>query len=422
MSDPTDVLVIGGGVVGLSAAHFLAERGRRVTVIERQRVGSGASEGNAGMVCPSELIPLSAPGVIVQALKWMLDSRSPFYIKPRLDPALLRWTWRFARSCNAAHVRRTVPLLSKLHLRSRELYEQFSERPGFDFDYHQRGLLKLAITKHGLEHCRSHAAIAREAGLDVHDLDTEQAQARAEGLELSSLGGVYFADDAHLTPLRFLDCLAADLEQRGVVIHRETEALGFTRAAGRIESVQTTRGAFAVQEVVLAAGSWSPPFARELGLKLPIQPAKGYSIMVPRPDGYPEQAIQFQEAKVIVTPMGDRVRFAGTLELAGMNERINPRRVQAILDAVPRYLPTVQPRQLETLHVWRGLRPCSPDGVPFVGRAPKCENVTIAAGHAMIGMSLGPVTGELVGQIVCGETPEIDLEMLRPDRFASVIA
>lgn len=418
MAQDADVLVIGGGVVGLCSAHFLAERGRHVTVVERRRVGAGASEGNAGIICPSESIPLSAPGVITKALKWMFDGSSPFYIKPRLDPALIGWLWRFARSCNRSHVSRSVPLLCALHTRSRELYEQFAARPGFDFGYHHKGLLKLAVTTQGLKECVNQVTIHREAGMDAVALDAVQVGDRLGGLTSPAIGGSFLADDAHITPLAFVDNLAADLQQRGMAIHGETEVLGFERSAGRISSVRTTQGTFNVEAVVLAAGSWSPPFARELGLSLPIQPAKGYSVMVPRPKDHPEQPIQLQEAKVIATPMGDRLRIAGTLELAGMNEAINHRRVQAILNATARFLPSLDIGRLPILQVWRGLRPCTPDGLPFLGHLPNLDNAIVAAGHAMIGMSLGPVTGELVGQLLDGQAPQTDIHLLRPNRFA----
>ena len=234
---------------------------------------------------------------------------------------------------------------------------------------------------------------------------------------IDAIGGVYFAQDAHLSPARFVRGLAQYAAQQGVEIHTSTEVLGFERDGGRIATVRTTRGDFAPSEVVLAGGPWSPDMARDLQLKLPIQPAKGYSITFKRPAKCPTLPIMLAGARVGVTPMGDTLRCAGTLELAGLDFSINKRRVEAILQAVPRYLPDLDPAQLELIEIWRGLRPCTPDGLPFLGRSRACKNLTVAAGHAMIGVSLGPITGKLVSQLVSKEEPEVDLSALAVERF-----
>jgi D-amino-acid dehydrogenase len=417
MQREADVLVIGGGVIGICAAHYLLEKGRQVVVVEQGEVCSGSSYGNAGLVVPSHSVPLAEPGVISQGLKWMFDSRSPFYIKPRLDRELISWLWKFRRACSEQHVRRSMPILRDLSLESLRLFEELDDRKELEFDFEQRGAFYICKDDRALEHVIEEAQRIRAVGLEAEILDAAQVQEVEPNVRLDVVGGVLYPQDAHLDPARFVRALARSVEERGVEICPSTEVLGFTISGGRITGVRTTRGEIFPAEVVLAGGAWSPDIARDLGIDLPIQPAKGYSVTVERPPNCPTIPLMLAGARVGVTPMGDVLRFAGTLELAGMDLSINQRRVDAILQAVPAYLPDLDPARLELVEIWRGLRPCTPDGLPFLGRSRRYGNLTVAAGHAMIGLSLGPISGEIVSRLVVGEEPGFDLELLRPERF-----
>lgn len=412
MPREADVLVIGGGVIGVSAAWYLASRGRGVTLLDRGGIAAGCSHSNAGLVVPSHSIPLAAPGMLGKGLRWMCDPESPFYIKPRLDLDLAAWLWRFARSCREDRVRRAIPLLRDLSRASVALFEELAGR--IDFGFTRRGLLLVYRSERGFEEGREEARVLSEAGLAVRILEAPRELVPA--LREGTAGGVHFLEDAHLDPLRFVRQLAARAELKGVEIRTETEVLGFGRARGRIEIVRTTRGDFRPAEVVLAAGSWSPAVARGLGLRIPIQPGKGYSVTVPSPPDAPRIPLILGEARVAVTPIGNLLRFAGTLELAGMDLSVNRRRVKAIRRAAREYLSGTD--GLEPAEVWRGLRPCTPDGLPLLGRPAGLSNLIVAAGHAMVGLSLGPVTGQIVAQLACGERPPFDLALLSPDRFA----
>jgi D-amino-acid dehydrogenase len=413
MKRETDVLVIGGGVVGVCAAYFLGQQGRQVTLVEKGELCAGSSYGNAGLVVPSHSVPLAAPGVAFKALRWMLDPESPFYIAPRLDAALWRWLWRFWRSGSERHVRRSLPLLRDLHLASRGLFAELTRLEGMACAYEERGALYAFRSRAGLEAGAREARRLEEAGVRARVLDRAQVE-ELQGMEVRAEGGVYYPQDAHLVPDRFVRGLSRHLGETEIL--PQTEVLALRRTGGRIGLVRTTRGDFVPHEVVLAAGSWSPLLAGQLGLSLPIQPAKGYSITFKKPLPCPAVPLLLGEAKVGVTPMGEWLRFAGTLELAGLDLSINQRRVEAILRAVPAYLPQLDPQAMELVEIWRGLRPATPDGLPFLGRAPGCDNLTVAAGHATIGLSLGPITGKLVSQVVCG-SPEMELRLLRVDRF-----
>ena len=412
-----DVAIIGGGAVGMCAAHYLCAQGRQVVVLEQGEVGSGSSHGNAGMIVPSHSVPLAEPGVIGQGLKWMLDPESPFYIKLRWDMALLGWLWRFRRACSAAQVQRAMPLLRDLHLESLRLYGELDALEELEFGFARRGRLLLCRSAGGLQGAERESQHMRDIGLEVEILDARGVQQLEPSVNFACAGGVFYPQDAHLDPARFVRALATYVDKRGGEILTSTEVLNLARSGRSIRVVETTRGDFAAAEVVLASGSWSPDLVRALGIKLPIQPAKGYSVTVARPLRCPTIPFMLTEARVAVTPMGETLRFAGTLELAGMDFSINQRRVDALLRAIPAYVPDYDPEQFEVIEIWRGLRPCTPDGLPFLGRVRAYDNLTVATGHASVGMSLAPASGELVARLVEREEPGIDASLLRVERF-----
>lgn len=410
------VVIIGGGVIGVCSAYYLARAGCRATVVEQGEICSGSSYGNGGLIVPSHSIPLAAPGVWLKGLRWMLDPESPFYIRPRPDPTLLAWLWQFRRACTPAHVARALPVIRDLSYASLALYRELAAIPGLEFGYRQEGALAVFRTHEGAEEAATEARLLGEHGVRAEVLDAAGVRALEPALAPGAVGGIRFPDDAHLIPDVFVRGLAGVAQALGVRIMPGTEALGFKRDGRRIVAVETTRGDVEADELVLAAGSWSPGLAAALRLRLPIQPAKGYSVTYRRPANGPRIPLILGEAKAGVTPMGQRLRFAGTLELAGLDLSINRRRVSAIVRSAARYLTGVE--ALELLEIWRGLRPCTPDGLPVLGRPERFDNLILATGHAMIGVSLGPITGKLVAQLACGERPAIDLNALSPDRFA----
>ena len=269
----------------------------------------------------------------------------------------------------------------------------------------------------GLKEGAEEAHLMQEFGIETKVLNVAEIHALEPDLRTDVIGGVFFPQDAHLIPDKFVRGLARHIEKHGVAIHTNTEVHDFETSDGKVTAVKTSQGDFAADEVVLAGGSWSPGIAQTLQIKLPIQPGKGYSVTVKRPEKCPVIPLMLAEAKVAVTPMGDMLRFAGTLELAGLDLSTNKRRVHAIEKAVSEYLPDIDFDYLELIEVWHGLRPCTPDGLPFLGRKSPYKNLTVAAGHAMIGLSLGPITGKLVSQLVVGEKPSVDLTMLNVERF-----
>jgi D-amino-acid dehydrogenase len=376
-------------------------------------------------------VPLAAPGAIGLGLRWMWNPESPFALKPRLDRDLLVWGLRFCLAANRRHVARSAPLLRDLHLASRACFaelaaegEEGEEADGFGFE--TRGLLMLCKTERGLEE-EAHAARQAEAlGVPAEVLGPREAAAREPGLRLDVAGAVYYPLDCHLAPGRLLAALRRRAEAAGARIV-PGEVSGWRRTGDTVEAALISNGAdgadsaaggIAADEFVLSAGIGSKVVARDLGLRLPLEAGKGYSVTLEAPRRIPAVCAILAEARVAVTPMGGALRFGGTFELSGPDRAIDPARVAGILRSIPRYLPDFSAEDFRGLPVWSGLRPCSPDGLPYLGRTAGFKNLSIATGHATMGVSLGPITGRLIAEILAGEAPSLDLAPLRPDRFA----
>jgi len=414
------VVICGGGIVGLCSAYYLARAGFRVTVLERRAEGADScAQGSAGYISPSHVIPLSSPGMVWKGFKWMFSSRSPFYIQPRLDGELMRWTWLFARHCNQKHVRRAAPVLRDLCLVGRKLFVELADITGDAFELKTEGLMNLCKTQEALDHeANGLGKLANELGVEARVLNGQQTAALEPGTKIDVAGSVYFPIDAHLTPRKFVLALTNLLKEMGVRFHWNTSVYGWRAEGGRIAAVHSTAGDIAADEFILTGGSWSPSMVSGLSIRLPMQAGKGYSLTLEQPRFKLTKSLLLKERRVAVTPMGNQLRFGGTMEISGINDHIRPERVQQIIDAVPHYLPEFNAQDFADIKPWSGLRPVSPDGLPYIGRFGAHRNLTAACGHAMLGISMAPSTGQLVTEILLGRKPSIDLAMLNPDRFA----
>lgn len=412
------IVIIGSGVIGLSTAYFCAKLGHHVTVVERSpEERDGCSFGNAGMIVPSHFVPLAAPGMVALGLKWMWNPESPFYIKPRLDLDLIAWAWRFMRSATRAHVAQCAPLIRDLSFASRALFEELAELPGNDFGLVKRGLVMLCKTQHAFDEEAAAAATANALGVPAQVLDAKGIASLDPGVTMDIAGGVYFPKDCHLSPGRFMASLLAECVRMGVSFRWSSEVTGVISNGRTVESIATAAGEIEADEFVLCGGSWSPELVRGLRVNLPMQAGKGYSLTLQMPRQLPELCSIFTEARVAVTPMGGALRFGGTMEVAGLNEDITARRVKGIVNAVPRYFPAFSPDDFAAVQPWRGLRPCSPDGMPYIGRFAAYDNLSTASGHAMMGLSLGPITGKLMSEILSDQALTFPLALMNPDRF-----
>ncbi len=415
MNSRPEILIIGGGVIGVCSAYFLVQKGAQVTLIEKDEIASGCSYGNGGLIVPSHAVPLASPGALGNGLRWLFDSESPFYIKPRMDLELIRWLTRFVIASREAQMMKSLPVLRDLLFASRALYEELAKNAGFDFGFEGKGSLLVCLSNETLEKERRETHLFEHFKIPVSIVNREEALELEPALSPKIAGGVYYPRDGRLDPHRFVVGLAEKAIELGVQIHTKTEAMGFESANGRITKVHTTRGEFHPNQIILAGGSWSPDVARSLNLRIPIQPAKGYSVTLENPAVTPQLPLLFSEARVVINPLGNSLRIAGTLELAGMDFSFNSRRVRAMQKSSAEYLPGLE--ESKVIEIWRGLRPCTPDGLPIISRVKRFQNLIVAAGHAMLGMSLGPVTGRLISQLALDEKTEMNIAPFAVSRF-----
>jgi len=409
------VIIIGGGIIGLCSAYYLQKEGHQVTIIDQSNMDGGASYVNAGYLSPSHIVPLSAPGVMKKGLKWMLNSASPLYIKPRLDSDFLKWTLAFNKSCNVSHVNKAIPAIKDISLMSQDLYDDIKRDESFTFHYEKKGLLMLCQTEKMLEEEVETARLAKREGLDAEEISVKELEILEPNVNLNVKGATFYKCDSHTTPQEFMDEMKAHLKAVGVTFYSNEKVEDLEVINRKIVSIKTNNQTFIADEFVLAAGSWSHILGKKLGLKLLLQAGKGYRINTNQNTGIQIPSI-LAEAKVAVTPMNGFTRFAGTMEIAGINHNINRVRVEAIANAATRYYPEIKLTSEEKENAACGLRPVSPDGLPYIGKSSKCNNLTIAAGHAMMGWSMGTGTGRLVSEIISDKKTSLNMTMYLPDR------
>ena len=414
------VVVVGAGIVGLCVAEALVRDGCAVSVVERgSHERDGASFGNAGLIVPSHVVPLAAPGVLGQGVRWLLDPESPFTIRARLDLDLVRWGVTFARSATARHVARSAPLLRDLHLRSKALHLDLAERLAPAPPAPRcAGALVVCRTEHAWAEEVALARRAAELGLRADVLDAAGVAERVAGPEVRCVGGVHYLDDAHASPRALMRALQDHLVAVGVTFHWDADVVGFERHGGRVVGARLRDGdVVAGERFVLAGGVASARLARVLGAYVPMQAGRGYSVTVPDVGVPPALPLLLAEARVAVTPLPEGVRVGGTMEIADPARPVDPRRVRGIARSAERYLPGFAADRLATLPVWTGARPVSADGMPYLGPLRRAPEVVVAAGHGMMGFSLAPVTGALVADLIAGRAFDPDLTALAPERF-----
>ena len=411
-----NIIIIGGGIVGLSSAYFLQKEGHQVTVIDKSDITFGASFVNAGYITPSHIIPLASPGMITKGLKMMLNSASPFYMKPRWDIDFFKWSWYFKKSSTKAKVEKAIPVIKDINILSRELFEDIKSSGDLgDFQLERKGLLMLYKTQASYEHEMEVAQKASFLGLEVRELNKSQLKKMEPNIKIDAEGAIHYECDGHTTPTEIMPKMLQFLRDVGVKIQTNEEVIDVSLVNGKISEVKTTKGTYAADEVVLAAGSWSGKLAKGLKIKLPLQAGKGYRINVARPLGISMPAV-LMESNMAVTPMKGFTRFAGTMEFSGINDYIRKERVEAIAAGAKKFYPELEITAVEKANAQTGMRPVTPDGLPYIGRSSKIKNLTFATGHAMMGWSLGPATGKLVSEIIGDKKTTMDISAFVPER------
>lgn len=420
------VIIIGGGIIGLSSAFYLQKSGWDVSVIDKGDFSDNCSYGNCGYICPSHFIPLATPGIVKQGFKWMWNSKSPFYVQPRLDWNLINWGLKFVRSATKDHVAAAAIPLRDIAILSKKEYESWLSTPAFDFAYERKGLLEIFQTDAGGEHARHTLEKAHQLGLtDTQLLSKDELQAMEPQTRINGRGAILFNCDAHCYPDKLMQNLITCLKKKGVKLIANEEVVGFERQGKKISKVITAnsingnKGSFDADEVVIATGSWGRQTAKLLDVKIPLMPGRGYSVTLensPYKVNYPAVMI---EGRAAITPMdGNKIRFGGTMEITSHKTPPRMNRVQGILDAVKRFYPDFDVPLPPKEKIWYGYRPCSADGLPYIGRIKKYDNLTVATGHSMLGLSLGAGTGKLVGEVINNETISMDITPFSAERFS----
>jgi D-amino-acid dehydrogenase len=410
-----DVVVVGGGAVGVSCAYALARSGRSVRLLERDRLCAGSSWGNAGLVTTSSSAPEAAPGVVRQAARWLVEPNAPFRLRPRLDPALARWVWRFRAHCTAEAALHATCFLRDRVRDNLRLVEELARASDRDFGFRQNGLLALFATERGLAEGLAHAATLRELGIVSEELDAAEVARREPRATGAILGGVHYPEDAHLDPGELVAAVAELARAHGARLDERTAVVRL-HGAHRVEALETSAGTILPGTVVLASGAWTARLARGVGFPVLVEPAKGFSLTYAAGGETFGRPLRLWELRSIVTALRGEVRVTSKLDLVGLDPRVREGRVRPTAAQAARYVRL--PPGIEGARAWAGLRPLTPDGLPLLGRARGLANLVFATGHGHLGISLAAITGETVASIVAGDGPDFDPEPLRPDRFA----
>jgi D-amino-acid dehydrogenase len=413
------IVIIGGGVIGVCCAYFLAKKGLPVVVFEKNELGSGCSFGNMGLLAPSHSIPLAAPGVIPKAIRWMFNDESPFAIRWRLDRTLFGWLWQFLRYSVTANLEASTRQLLELTRASMELYTELADHAGMAFGQQHLGLLELFVSNREFNEMRHTVELLRKVGLRVETLGPREVNAMEPMASATVCGGLFYEEDCHMLPDLFVRGLAARAQAAGAIFHERTEIAGLRCENGRVLGANTPTEFREASVVILAAGSASPELAKKLGVTLPVIPGRGYSFTIPRETNWPERPLMLAEAKVLLTPMADTLRIGGTLQLTDANASPSSKRARSITKRLGEYLQAQI--DCDRVQPWCGDRPCSPDGLPIIGWSKRYSNLFYATGHGMLGMTHGPITGKFAAQMLLGEVPSEYPTAWAPERFGNVM-
>lgn len=413
------VIIIGAGTIGLHSAYYLHQEGFEVEVIDSvsEQDDSGCSYGNCGFIVPSHFMPLATPAMLRSGLKMLFDRKSPVYLPVSKNVGSISWFLKFMAATGAKQINRAVPTLYKLNEESKKLYQTLAAESKGQTELETKGLLMASTTAEGMHEELELAALGNQLGIRTETLTNESLKTLEPEVNFKLEGAILYHSDGHINPGSHLRWLKQYLKQAGVVFHYDTRVHKLLYSKGKIQQVASSKGTFEADEFVLATGAYSSAIARTAGVSLSVISGKGYSIDFPKQDLALKTPVILTEAKVAITPLHDRVRLGSGMEFNGVVGEIRPNRVQAMLDRTQAAIPSLPKKQVSEQKIWEGLRPVTPDGVPLIGRTKQFSNLMVAAGHAMMGASLGPITGKIISELASGKTPDFDLNVLHPNRF-----
>lgn len=411
------IVIVGGGITGLSAAYYLLKAGWEVTLLDKGDFSHNCSHINAGMIVPSHFIPLAAPGIISKGIRWLFDKKSPFYMKPSLDPTFIKWGWSFIKHAKEKYVEQAVPGILALNLLGKKEYARLSNGSEFNFSYLDEGILMLYRTPETEKEQLAEAKRARDLKLDCRVLSAVEIQELESQVKLDIRGGVWYKSDAIIRPSEIMEQLLENVRALGAEIFPNHAVDHLDLQAGQIKKVFSGTTGFTGDKFLFATGHTLTELAKLAGISVPVMPGKGYSFMTDRFQGKLRYAALLLDDKVSITPMGDRVRVGGTMELGSEDAKIKMYKIEGMTQAVNRYYPEIGLGLPSAEEIHYGYRPCSPDGLPYLGSSKKVTNLILAGGAGMMGMSSGPAMGKLASELAQGVPLSLKIDMFDPERF-----
>lgn len=413
-SNSIDVLVVGAGIIGIACAHYLMQAGYRVTVIDQKTIGSGCSASNCGHISPSHVLPLTEPGAISLGFKSLFDSDAAFRIKPQLSLSLIRWMFEFARRCNRKKMLMAAAQLKPLLDSSMQEFHGLVA--DLKCDWQNNGLLYVLETEKGLRQFeKTNTMLKDRFGLSAKAISGSSLPAFDPAFKAGLAGAFHYENDAHLRPDLLAGAWSDRLKRSGVTFIEHCELKNISVSNGEINHLQTTKGVIKAEHYVIAAGAWSSKLAKELGCSVPVQPGKGYSVTMTRPEICPRHSALFPEHRIGVTPFADGYRLGSMMEFVGFDEAIPERRIRQLKEWAEPYLR--DPVSETTVEKWQGWRPMTWDSLPILGRAPRLANTYMATGHNMLGVTMATGTGKLISEMIQGYPTHIDSRPYSPTRF-----
>ena len=411
-----DVIVVGAGIIGIACAYYLNAAGMRVTVIDQGTIGGACSHGNCGYICPSHVLPLTEPGAIGAALKSLFNPKAPFRVKPRLSPALMKWMWQFARRCNHRQMLAAGQHLKALLDSSMREYKRLMHDEALPCEWKETGLLYVLQSRRGMDDfAKNDRLLSEHFGLSARRIEGRDLVAFDPALKPGLAGAFHYPNDASIRPDLLNVSWSQRLRERGVTFIEHCQLQRIVKLNGQVAQLVTSQGTMHPDRIVIATGAWSSRLSADLECPIPIEQGKGYSVTMPRPDPCPRQPMLFPEHRVGVSPFEHAYRLGSMMEFAGFDTTIPAHRIQQLQDSASHYL--VSPSSVGELQTWYGWRPMTWDSLPIVGRTPRLQNVYLATGHNMLGMSLATATGKLIAELISGSPPHLDPAAFSPRRF-----
>lgn len=405
-----DTIVVGGGVIGLFCAYFLSQKGQNVLVLDKGPGREACSHANCGLISPSHINPLNDYGLILNSLLSMRKKDAPFYIKPQLKTSFLSWCFQFLRHASPKHIAKSTLAIHELLRSSRKLYEEIIEIERLNCKWSDKGIHFVFKEKKNFDHFEKKYRNNASFGVSPAPLIANELLDNEPALKDDVYGSWFYDIDASLKPDLLVDGLRNVLIAKGVSIISGKGVKSFVTNGNRITSVLTQEGGnYKADNIVLATGAWSPQLGKDLGLKIPVIPGKGYSITMKSPEIMPAAPLIMMEKKVVATPWNESFRLGSTMELAGYDNQLNSHRLAALQRGAAEYLR--YPFTTDIHEQWYGWRPMTYDGVPIIDHSPVHKNLYLAVGHNMLGLSMAPGTGKLISEMIMQEETHLDSMM-----------